>query len=252
MAQDIRTRRGKSAIQTRLEQERKASRKDPKGKKAFVKGIGTAASFVIPGGIATKATPVVKKGIEKTIRKVQAKRNVKKFLNEIEGDPAIRNFDQATKEGLKKIKEYDKYFLSTRKRDKKDIKSRLKYHKKSLKEDKISTYHKNEVAELKKNLKDASAKVRDQQAFMFKRYTIPTVKKVVKKTAGPVAGATTAAATYKSKRGGGLTNTVPPKRGPNPQGLKNGGCPFRENGAKSDIQGIKDIQVKGKKFTGIK
>ena len=80
MAQDIRTRRGKSAIQTRLEQERKASRKDPKGKKAFVKGIGTAASFVIPGGIATKATPVVKKGIEKTIRKVQAKRNVKKFL----------------------------------------------------------------------------------------------------------------------------------------------------------------------------
>ena len=49
---------------------------------------------------------------------------------------------------------------------------------------------------------------------------------------------------------GGLTKTVPPKRGPNPQGLKNGGCPYRERGAKSDIQGIKDIQVKGKKFTG--
>ena len=56
----------------------------------------------------------------------------------------------------------------------------------------------------------------------------------------------------KNKKSGGLTNTVPPKRGPNPQGLKNGGCPFRENGAKSDIQGIKDIQVKGKKFTGTK
>ena len=51
---------------------------------------------------------------------------------------------------------------------------------------------------------------------------------------------------------GGLTKTVPPKRGPNPQGLKNGGCPYREMGAKSDIQGIKDIQVKGKKFTGVK
>jgi len=49
-----------------------------------------------------------------------------------------------------------------------------------------------------------------------------------------------------------LTKTVPPKRGPNPQGLKNGGCPYREMGAKSDIQGIKDIQVKGKKFTGLK
>ena len=51
---------------------------------------------------------------------------------------------------------------------------------------------------------------------------------------------------------GGLTKTVPPKRGPNPQGLKNGGCPYREMGAKSDIQGVKDIQVKGKKFTGLK
>ena len=28
------------------------------------------------------------------------------------------------------------------------------------------------------------------------------------------------------------------------------GCPHREVGAKSDIQGVKDIQVKGKKFTG--
>ena len=56
----------------------------------------------------------------------------------------------------------------------------------------------------------------------------------------------------KNKRGGGLTKTVPPKRGPNPQGLKGGGCPYRENGAKSDIQGVKDIQVKGKKFTGVK
>ena len=37
-------------------------------------------------------------------------------------------------------------------------------------------------------------------------------------------------------------------------GLKIGGigCPFRENGVKSDIKGISDIQVKGKKFIGVK
>lgn len=49
-----------------------------------------------------------------------------------------------------------------------------------------------------------------------------------------------------------LTKTVPPKRGPLPQGLKHGGCPFREAGAKSNIQGVKDIQRTGKKFIGVK
>jgi len=37
--------------------------------------------------------------------------------------------------------------------------------------------------------------------------------------------------------------------------LKEGGmtgCPHRENGVKSDIKGISDIQVKGKKFIGVK
>ncbi len=50
---------------------------------------------------------------------------------------------------------------------------------------------------------------------------------------------------------------LPPKQGPNPQGLKKGalnsGCPYRENGVKgSDIKGVKPIQVKGKKFIGVK
>jgi hypothetical protein len=55
----------------------------------------------------------------------------------------------------------------------------------------------------------------------------------------------------------------PPKKGPNPQGLNiimvslgsmmsAPGCPHRENGVKSDIKGISDIQVKGKKFIGVK
>lgn len=55
-----------------------------------------------------------------------------------------------------------------------------------------------------------------------------------------------------TKKKGGLTDTVPPKRGPNPQGLKHGGCPFREAGVKSAIKGVSGIQVKGQKFTGTK
>ena len=60
-----------------------------------------------------------------------------------------------------------------------------------------------------------------------------------------------------------LTTGAPPMRGPTPQGIgfnigvmvmiKKPGCPYRENGVgMSDIKGIKDIQVKGKKFTGVK
>jgi len=54
-----------------------------------------------------------------------------------------------------------------------------------------------------------------------------------------------------------IASLTPPKRGPNPQGLKKGdllniGCPHRENGVQgSDIKGVKPIQVKGKKFIGV-
>ena len=57
----------------------------------------------------------------------------------------------------------------------------------------------------------------------------------------------------------------PPSKGPNPQGIRitmiqigglsdlgSYGCPHRETGVKSDIQGISNIQLKGKKFTGVK
>jgi hypothetical protein len=58
----------------------------------------------------------------------------------------------------------------------------------------------------------------------------------------------------KNKKGlsGGVKSGPPPEKGPNPQGLKAGGCPHRETGAKSDIKGIKDIQVTGKKFIGLR
>ena len=60
----------------------------------------------------------------------------------------------------------------------------------------------------------------------------------------------------KKRRGGSLSGGKefgpPPERGPNPQGLKGGGCPHREMGAKSDIKGISAIQTSGKKFIGVR
>jgi|GEM_PF-1414487 len=62
------------------------------------------------------------------------------------------------------------------------------------------------------------------------------------------------------KMGGGLSGGKrfgpPPLKGPDSQGLmlKDGGmgCPHRRKGAKSSIQGIKDIQTSGKKFIGVR
>ena len=51
---------------------------------------------------------------------------------------------------------------------------------------------------------------------------------------------------------GGVRKGPPPERGFNPQGLKAGGGPHRESGAKSEIKGIKDIQLTGKKFIGLR
>ena len=46
----------------------------------------------------------------------------------------------------------------------------------------------------------------------------------------------------------------PPEKGPQPPGMVFGGtgCPHREMGAKSNIQGVKDIQLTGKSFKGVK
>jgi|TARA_R100000479_G_C6371530_1_gene197271 hypothetical protein len=57
------------------------------------------------------------------------------------------------------------------------------------------------------------------------------------------------------RKTGGKAFGPPPEKGPQPQGMNEGdfvGCPHRENGVKSDIKGISDIQVKGKKFIGVK
>lgn len=52
---------------------------------------------------------------------------------------------------------------------------------------------------------------------------------------------------------GGKRSGPPPLKGPDSQGLKQGGmsCPYRRGG-KTGIQGVSKIQVKGQKFTGVK
>jgi predicted metalloendopeptidase len=76
MAQNIGKKRGKSPIKTRLEQERKAGRRDPEGKKAFQKGLAIA-SLAIPGGAAVKAgakvAKVAKAAKNKAVKKVAKK-----------------------------------------------------------------------------------------------------------------------------------------------------------------------------------
>ena len=54
MARQITKKRGKSPIKTRLEQERKAGRRDPEGKKSVV-SKAAIASLAIPGSAAVKA-----------------------------------------------------------------------------------------------------------------------------------------------------------------------------------------------------
>lgn len=60
----------------------------------------------------------------------------------------------------------------------------------------------------------------------------------------------------KGKNTGGLSGGVksgpPPKKGPNPQGLKNGGCPYRTSNNKNKYPGHNGIQIKGHKFSGVR
>ena len=63
-------------------------------------------------------------------------------------------------------------------------------------------------------------------------------------------GGTLGVSAYKSNKdtGIGASFKIKYKSGD----MVNSGCPHRENGVKSDIKGISDIQIKGKKFIGVK
>lgn len=60
----------------------------------------------------------------------------------------------------------------------------------------------------------------------------------------------------KRKNNLGKSYGPPPLQGPNPQvppvKLREGGCPHREPGVKSDIKGISSAQISGKKFIGVR
>jgi hypothetical protein len=282
MAQNIRTRRGKSAIQTRLEQERKASRKDPQGKRNVQKTIGTIASYAIPGGIATKLTPVVRKGIEKAMKRKSGQdllknydksahfKGMNKFMRELKKSGKedsltyLKNLTYVKKDAKARLAKAEKGYKASLKFEKDALKSKRKMEKlvkrnkfpfpvsgKSVKRAKaITARSEKQVRKSKAKLAMAAKPVSEQRKAILKEYVVPEVKKVAKQIVGPAAGVITGTAMYKNKKSGGLTKTVPPKRGPNPQGLKNGGCPFRENGSKSPIKGISSIQIKGQKFIG--
>ena len=79
---------------------------------------------------------------------------------------------------------------------------------------------------------------KDAESVFYAAKNKGTIKGVDKKQTGGLSG---------GKRFGPT-----PEKGPNPQGLKSGGCPHRETGAKTDIKGIKDVQVSGKKFIGLR
>ena len=111
MAQNIGKRRGTSAIQARLEQERKAARLDPAGKKAFTKGLGTTAellSYGVPIGVvgnlsAKAATKLLTK--YRNYQKVQDTPSISLYR----GEPGYKTFSQ-TKKMLKDDPQYGKWF----------------------------------------------------------------------------------------------------------------------------------------------
>ena len=242
MAQNIGKRRGKSSIKTRLEQERKAARKDPKGKKAFTKGLSTAANLALnlsAVGPTVRGAGVAVKGYKK-YKKIKNTPSIALYR----GEPGYKTFTQ-TRKKRKNNPNTGKFFTTD-----KDI--ALEYSEKPLKifskgPNKLGVIKKvkvspNEFKAMKKGrLKDTQVN-RGSLKYFDKDFFYGTVSPEVRRRAKVIS---------KSKSGG-LTDTIPPKRGPNPQGLKHGGCPHREIGVKSNIKGISGIQLKGQKFTGTK
>jgi len=98
MARQITKKRGKSPIKKRLEQERKAARKDPKGKKSVV-SKAAIASLAIPGSAAVKAGAKAVK-VAKAVKKKAVKKVAKK-TREFNKNLAESNKMVDTKLGMK-------------------------------------------------------------------------------------------------------------------------------------------------------
>ena len=262
MAQNICKRRGKSPIQTRIEMERRAENKNPGSRARFQKGLlnvaDTALTFSAIGPTYKLGKGIVK-GVgaaKKGFKKSKLKKGYKRVYRGEEPDSPytftmnaekLRGRYFTTDIGL--ARHYaSRAGTTTGKVFSLDLPEKQFNIGKKITERRKGSKLPDELT-IPKLYKDKKKLMKGQTKFVrgrakAARYMAPgnALAEFLEKqfTKSP------------KKKGGGLTKTVAPKRGPNPQGLKKGGCPYRENGAKSDIQGIKDIQVRGKKFTGVK
>jgi len=292
MAQNIGKRRGKSPIKVRLEQERKAENKNPGSRKAFAKGVGTIAETALnlsAVGPTVRGVGAAVKGYKNfkntqkvyrgTTRQEKGARIETGRYYTTERPTAIR---YGSRGHLDLNSKFTGVVLSKR-IPKKQVKIGQKVATRRNRSGKTRAILPNELMLPKQyvgktkvdipatiqsrfqSLKHTLSDMKDPKMYKFSReaekkrtYTkdgrlVLTAygKKMLKKDKKEL-GYYGAKAPYGAKKKGGLTKTIPPKRGPNPQGLKNGGCPHREAGVRSPYQGVSGIQVKGQKFTGVK
>jgi hypothetical protein len=255
MAQNIGKRRGKSPIKTRLEMERRAENKNPGSRKAFAKGLGTIAETALN---LSAVGPSVR-GVGAAVKGYKKLKPSKGYKRVYRGEELDSPYTGTINAEALRGRYFTPNIATARNFASRDGTTTGKVFSLDLPEKQFNIGRK--IAQRRKGEK-FSDEINVPKLYKDKKKLMEGQTKFVRgraKAARYLApGAALAELLEKQllkgskKKGGGLTKTVAPKRGPNPQGLKKGGCPHREAGAKSDIQGIKDIQVKGQKFTGVK
>jgi len=218
MAQNIRKRRGKSPIKTRLEQELKAENKNPGSRKAFAKSVGAVAETALnlsSLGLLSKTGKVVK-GASKTFKKL-TKTVPPKQGPLPQGLKGGGDFDPEGKGYDYKTAKKDHYFNIFR-----DAPGGAKPHgvSRDRKTDKLLKGRKHKTFNLGVSVDENLGYGLKKKG---KRYY-----------------------TEKLKRG------VPAGKYKDMSKFSKGGCPFRDVGAKSPYKGVSGIQVKGQKFIGVK
>ena len=116
MAQDIGKRRGKSAIKARLEQERKAARLDPAGKKSFVDKTAMLAELASYGVPIATAANLSAKAATKLLAKYK---KYQKFQNTpsvslYRGEPVMKKSFGRTKQLLKQNPQTGKWYTTNK------------------------------------------------------------------------------------------------------------------------------------------
>ncbi len=213
MAQNIGKRRGKSPIKTRLEQERKAENKNPGSRKAFAKGVGAVAELALnlsAVGPTVRGVGVAVRGYKK-YKKIKNTPSIALYR----GEPGYKTFTQ-TRKKRRKNPNTGKFFTTEKDIALQYSKQPLKPFSKGpnefgiLKKVKVSP---NEFKAMKKGRTKDTQRNRGDLKYFRKDFFYGTVSPEVRRRAQVIP----------KNKSGGLTNTVPPKRGPNPQGLKGGG-----------------------------